>query len=49
MDPIDFGGHRSKVKDTIDMYGIKLVNMIETKLLCVSSSNVADIITTVKE
>ena len=30
MDMIDFGGQRSKVKVTIDMYGNKLVNMIET-------------------
>ena len=32
MDPIDFGGQRSKVKVTIDMYGNKLVNTIKTKL-----------------
>ena len=31
MNPIDFGGQRSKVKVTIDMYGNKLVNTIETK------------------
>ena len=30
MDPIDFGGQRSKVKVTIDMYGNKLLNTIET-------------------
>ena len=30
VNPIDFGGQRSKVKVTIDIYGIKLVNMIET-------------------
>ena len=35
MDPIDFGGQRSKVKVTTDIYGNKLVNMIEIKLLCV--------------
>ena len=34
MDPIDFGRQRPKVKITIDMYGNKLVNMIETKPLC---------------
>ena len=28
MDTIDFGGQRSKVKVTIDMYGNKLVNTI---------------------
>ena len=26
MDPIDFGGRRSKVKVTMDIYGNKLVN-----------------------
>ena len=31
MNPIDFGGQRSKVKVTIEMYGNKLVNTIETK------------------
>ena len=34
--PIDFGGQRSKVEVTIDIYGNKLVNMIETQLLCAS-------------
>ena len=32
--PIDFGGQRSKVNVTIDVYGNKLVNAIETKPLC---------------
>ena len=41
MDPIDFGDQRSKVKVTIDIYGNKLVNKIETKPLCSSSSNLA--------
>ena len=36
MNPIDFGGQRSKVKVTMDIYGNKLVNTIETKLLCAS-------------
>ena len=36
MNPIDFGGKRSKVKVTMDIYGNKLVNTIETKLLCAS-------------
>ena len=31
MKPIDFGGQRSRVKVTIDIYGNKLVNTIETK------------------
>ena len=42
MNPIDFGGQRSKV--TMDIYGNKLLNMIETKLLCISLSNLADIL-----
>ena len=42
MNPIDFGGQRSKVKVTIGIYGNKLVNMIETKPLCISVSNLAD-------
>ena len=36
MNPIDFGGKRSKVKVTMDIYGNKLVNTIETKPLCAS-------------
>ena len=48
MNPIDFGGQRSKVKVTIDIYGKKLVNTIETKLLCGSSSMLADILTIVR-
>ena len=42
MDHIDFGGQRSKVKVTIDIYGNKLVNTIETKPLCAFSSNLAE-------
>ena len=42
MKPIDFGGQRSKVKVTMDVYGNKLVNMIETKPWCASRSNLAD-------
>ena len=34
MNPIDFGGQRSKFKVTMDIYGNKLVNTIETKPLC---------------
>ena len=30
MNPIDFGGQRSKFKVTMDIYGSKLVNTIET-------------------
>ena len=48
MSPFDFGGQRSKVKVTIEMYGNKLVNTIETKLLCASSSNFADMLTMVR-
>ena len=36
MNPIDFGSQRSKVKVAMDIYLNKLVNMIETKLLCAS-------------
>ena len=31
MNPIDFGGQKSKVKVTMDIYGNKLVNTIKTK------------------
>ena len=48
MNPIDFGGQRSKVKVTIEMYGNKLVNTIETKPFCASSSNFADMLTMVR-
>ena len=48
MNPIDFGGQRSKVKVTIEMYGNKLVNTIETKPLCASSSNFADMLSMVR-
>ena len=36
MVPIDFRGQMSKVKVTMDIYGNILVNMIETKALCIS-------------
>ena len=45
MNPIYFGGQRSKVKVTMDIYGNKLVNTIETKPLCISLSNLADMLT----
>ena len=50
MGPIEFGGQRSKVKVTIDIhvYRIKLVNTIETKPLCASSSNLADVLAVVR-
>ena len=43
------GGQRSKVKVTIDIYGNKLVNTIETKPLCASSSNLPDMLAIVRE
>ena len=46
MNPVDFGGHKSKVKVTMDIYGNKLVNMIETTLsLHISLSNLVDMLT----
>ena len=48
MNPIDFGGQRSKVKVTMDIYGNKLVNTIETEPLCISLSNLADLLTMVR-
>ena len=48
MNPIDFKGQRSKVKVTMDIYGNKLVNTIETKPLCISLSNLADMLTMVR-
>ena len=51
MDPIDFEDQKSKVKVKIDMYmyGYKLLETIETKPLCASSSNMADRLTMVRE
>ena len=48
MNPIDFGGQRSKVKVTMDIYGNKLVNTIVTTLLHISLSNLANMLTTVR-
>ena len=48
MNTIDFGGQRSKVKVTIDVYGNKLVNTVETKLLCISLSNLAEMLSVVR-
>ena len=44
MNPINFEGQRSKVKVTMDIYGNKLVNMIETKPLCISLSYLANML-----
>ena len=44
MNPIDFEGEMSKVKVTMDIYENKLVNMIETKPLCISLSYLADML-----
>ena len=41
MNPIDFGGQRSKVKVTKDIDGNKLVNAVETKPLFISGRNVS--------
>ena len=48
MDPIDFEGRSSKVKVTMDIYGDMLVNTIDTKPLCISSSNFAEMLTLVR-
>ena len=48
MNPIDLVGQRSKVKVTMDIYGNKLVNTIETKPSCISLSNLADMLTMVR-
>ena len=48
MNPINFGGHRLKVKVSMDIYGNKLVNTIETKPLCISSLNLAEMLTMVR-
>ena len=44
MNPIDFGGQRSKVNVTMDTYGNELVNMTEPKPLCISLSYFADML-----
>ena len=48
MEPIDFGGQRSRSQLTNIIYGNKLVNTIATKLLCASRSNLADMLTMVR-
>ena len=47
INPIDFGGQRSKVKIAMDTYENKLVNTIETKPLCISLSDLGDMLTMV--
>ena len=49
MNPIEFGGQRSMVKVTMDIFGNKLVIMIETKPLCISLSNLAEMLTMMRE
>ena len=39
---------RSEVNVTMGIYGDKLVNTKETKLLCISSSNLAEMLITVR-
>ena len=39
---LEVRGQRSRVKVTLDIYGNKLVNRIETKPLCDSSSNLVE-------
>ena len=48
INPIDFGGRRSKVKVIMDIYGKKLVNTNETKPLHISSSNLAKMLIMVR-
>ena len=48
MEPIDFGGQRSRSQLTDMVYGNKLVNTIATKPLCASRSNLADMLTMVR-
>ena len=47
MNPTDFVGQRSKAKVTMEIYGNKLVNTIETIPLCISLSILADMLTMV--
>ena len=48
MNPINLGSQRSKVKVTMDIYENKLVNTNETKPLCISSSNLAEMLIVVR-
>ena len=47
-DPIVYGGQKSKVKVTMEIYGSKLENTIATKPLCAFSSNLADMLAMVR-
>ena len=49
MNPIDLGGQKVKVTMDIHVYGDKFVNTIETKPLCISSSNLAEMLTMVRD
>ena len=46
MNPIDFLGQVKSV--TMDIHGNNLVNTMETEPLCVSSLNLADMLTMVR-
>ena len=48
MDPIDFRVQGSKVKVTINIYVNKLVDMIDTRPLCATSPNLADMLAIVR-
>ena len=49
MIPIDFEDQRSRSGHySLDIYGNKLVNTMETKPCCISSSNLADMLTLVR-
>ena len=48
MEPIDFGGQRSRSQLTNMIYGNKLVNTIITQPLCASRSDLADMLTMVR-
>ena len=49
MNPFDFGGKRSKVNVTMDIYGIKLVNAIETEPLSACLSNLANMFSMIRD
>ena len=48
VNPIDFGGQRSRSQYTYVEIRFSLMNKIETKLLCASSSNLADMLAMVR-
>ena len=45
LNPIGCGGQRSKIRVTMEIYGNKLIITIETKPLCISSSNFSEMLT----